>query len=194
MGIWEDLFGKHGHHDDEVIQELLAQIKRMQLEAIMSEQNERRLIKENERLFRELQRCLHQKQAHPVQLILTFNNQSKLKTMAVTLNPNQSVIGSLSLIDTVTGNPVVATFANPQATSDNPAAVTAVVNPDGTITATAVTPGTANITASADVSYTDSNGAAQTAIGIAAPVVAVSVAQPAADSVGLVLTFGTPTP
>lgn len=135
------------------------------------------------------------KPANSVKLILTFNNNSKSKNMGLTLNPNQTVVGQLSLIDLKTGNPVVATFANVSVVSDNPAAVTAALGSDGvSIVATAIAAGSANITATADASYTDSNGQAQVATQIFAAAVAVSVAQPTADQVGLVLTFGTPTP
>jgi hypothetical protein len=178
MGFLDTIFKKHKGTKNKEIQELLGIIRAMA-------DNEAVLLKE-------LYDCQHPIKSHPVALILTFINQ-KNKTMAVTLNPNQSVIGALSLIDTVTGNPVVATISGATATSDTPGVATAVVNADGTITVAAVAPGTANISGGATAAYTDSNGNAQTA-ALTFTAVAVSVAQPAADSVGLVLTFGTPTP
>lgn len=179
MGVLDNLFKKHKGTKSKEIQELLEIIRQMA-------DNEAVLLKE-------LYDCQHPIKAHPVGLILTFNKNQKNKTMAVTLNPNQSVIGNLSLVDTVTNLPVVATFTNETATSDTPGVATAVVNADGTITAAAVAPGTANISGGATAAYTDSNGVAQTA-ALTFTAVAVTVAQPTADSVGLVLTFGTPTP
>lgn len=74
MGIFSDLFDKHGHKKDKVIQELLDTIKLMEQEAILSERNETRLIKENERLYNDLQKCLHQHTpAHPVKLAFNFS-------------------------------------------------------------------------------------------------------------------------
>jgi hypothetical protein len=66
MGIFDNLFKKHGHKDDETIKELLNEIK-------IQEENERRLIKENERIFKELQRCLHPGKPHPVRFDVVFS-------------------------------------------------------------------------------------------------------------------------
>jgi len=73
MGIWEDLFGKHGHKKSKEIQELLAIIKDMQEDIklkniqILKEQNE------NKRLFRELQRCLHPPKKHGARFDVVFS-------------------------------------------------------------------------------------------------------------------------
>lgn len=72
MSIWDDLFGKHGHKKNNDVHELLGIIKRMAEEAAMAEQNERRLIKENERLFRELQKCLHKPKPHGARFDVVF--------------------------------------------------------------------------------------------------------------------------
>lgn len=74
MGIWDTLFGKHGQKKDKIVQELLEIIKRMETETIMSEKNESWLIKENTRLYNDLQKCLHPKKANPVRLVATFIN------------------------------------------------------------------------------------------------------------------------
>lgn len=59
MGIWEDLFSKHGHKKDKTTQEFLQIIKQMSEQALIAEQNERRLLKEIEQLQRWLYRCQH---------------------------------------------------------------------------------------------------------------------------------------
>lgn len=131
--------------------------------------------------------------ADEVRLILTtFVNKNKYSIMALTLNAGQSAAGTLGLQDTVTGLPVTSTFTGTTASPDNAAVFTSVVNPDGSITATAVAPGTANLLVATTGAYTDSNGTPQTqSLTLSVP---VTVAQATADSVALTLTFGTPTP
>lgn len=59
MGIFSDLFGKHGHRKDKVIQELLEHIKILEEEKMILVKNERSLIQDVERLERWLHRCKH---------------------------------------------------------------------------------------------------------------------------------------
>lgn len=72
MGIWEILHKKHGHRKDKIIQELLEQIKKMEDEAILAEQNEHLLIKQNQQLYRDLQKCLHPKKPHGARFDVVF--------------------------------------------------------------------------------------------------------------------------
>jgi hypothetical protein len=129
--------------------------------------------------------------AHKVRLSINqIINKSIYQLMALTFNVGQKSQGTLGLTDTVTNQPVQATFASVTATPDNASVFTAVVNADNSITATAVAPGSANLNVSASVSYTDSTGTAQTVtLTVSIP---VTVAQLTADSVALTLTFGTP--
>lgn len=62
MGLFDILWGKHGHKKDKTIQELFAALRR-------SEENEAKLIKQNEhlehdrdRLENELLKCLNKKE------------------------------------------------------------------------------------------------------------------------------------
>lgn len=85
MGIFDELFGKHGHRKDNVVQELLEIIKKQQEEAILSEKNEarliaeanqaerneERLIRENQRLLRQLERC-HRQHPHGARFDVVF--------------------------------------------------------------------------------------------------------------------------
>lgn len=68
MGIFDFWFKKHGHRKDKIIQELLAEIKRMDEKEQVMVQNERRLIKDVERLERWLYRC-----QHPPKRAVTFD-------------------------------------------------------------------------------------------------------------------------
>lgn len=133
-----------------------------------------------------------EKAPHGVHLVLTTTNKNgKFTIMALTLNSNQKAQGTLGLIDNVTQNVVTASFSGTTATPDNAAVFTAVVNADGSITASAVAAGTANLNISTLASYTDSNNQPQTqTLTLSVP---VTVAQATADSVSLTLTFGTPT-
>jgi hypothetical protein len=134
----------------------------------------------------------HHRNKHRYHLVFeTLINNFKIAIMGAQLNSGQLVIGSLGLVDNVTGNPVQGTFTNVTATSDNSAVYAAVVNADGTITITAVAPGSGNLSFGATAAYTDSNGNAQSQA--LSGTISVAVAQPAADSVSLVLTLGTPT-
>lgn len=62
MSLFSDLFGRHGHRKDKVIQELLEIIKKMENEAILSERNEQMLIKENLKIYNDLRECMEKKE------------------------------------------------------------------------------------------------------------------------------------
>lgn len=112
--------------------------------------------------------------------------------MALEFAANQLVSGVLSLIDSVTSAAVPATFDTVTAVSDNPAVAAASVNADGSVSITGVAAGSANVTISANASFTNSLGAATS--GSVSSVVAVTVdAVATADGVSLVVTFGAPT-
>lgn len=142
----------------------------------------------------ELVRCCRAKnKPNPVLLFLTISNQkSKFLIMALEFAANQLVSGVLSLIDSVTSAAVPATFDTVTAVSDNPAVAAASVNADGSVSITGVAAGSANVTISANASFTNSLGAATS--GSVSSVVAVTVdAVATADGVSLVVTFGAPT-
>lgn len=152
-----------------------------------------RLEKEKSHLEKALHHCLCHKKPHPVRLtlLLILSNPSKLEIMSVTLASNQKVVGSLSLIDSVTNTDVPATFAGTTATSDNEAVATASVQADGTVVITGVSAGTANVTVNSNASFTDSLGNA--ASGAVNTIVQATVtAVQTADGVQLVVTFGAP--
>lgn len=153
-----------------------------------------RLEREKSHLEKALHHCLCHKKAHPVRLALLLtisSNPSKLEIMALTLASNQKVVGSLSLIDSVTNTDVPATFAGTTATSDNEAVAKAEVQADGTVLVTGVSAGSCNVTVASNASFNDSlgnpaTGAVNTLIGVT--ITAVQTA----DGVSLVVTFGAP--
>ena len=125
----------------------------------------------------------------PRLVFTTIINNFKIQIMGIQLKSNEKVDGQLQLQDQVTGDPIAATLSNVQATSDNEEVVKAIVNPDNSVTATAVAPGNANITVKADVSYTDSTGAAVQSTF--QTVVLVVITQKPND-VALIVNWGTP--
>jgi hypothetical protein len=131
---------------------------------------------------------------HKVALVLNlYNTKSTLRIMALSLASNQIVIGTLGLTDTTNPATVVTgTFAGTTATSDTPAAFTALVDANGNVDVTGVAAGTGNLTVTTTAAYTDSTGAAQSvslSLTVAVTVTAVVVA----DSVALSITFGNAT-
>jgi len=139
----------------------------------------------------ELARCCHKCgcKPNPVRLYLSIiNKKTKFLIMSVEIQSNQLVVGTLSLIDSVTSAPVAATFSGTTAVSDNPAAATASVNADGTVTITGVAAGGCNVTISSTASFTNSLGTASS--GSVSTIVAVTIdAIQTADGVTLVVTF-----
>lgn len=137
----------------------------------------------------------HHKHHQKVQIILTtFINNSKLRIMSLQLSSKQFALGTLALIDSDTQGQVSASFANANFSGDNDSAFT--VAPDAsdpnTARVTGVAEGTGNVTATADVSYTDANtGQSITksmSVSVAVTVTAVVVGQ----NVELQLNFGAP--
>jgi hypothetical protein len=205
MGIYSDLSKKHGNNKNKVIQELLEIIKRMETEAILA-QREAILAEKNAaalmesivnkdwqiiELLKKLKDCLEGEKAHAVKLSIIFSNNTNPQTMSLELKSGQSSVGTLVVTDTVTGLPVVATFTNVVATSDSPSVASIVANPDGTITATGVSAGTANVSVSAIAAFTDSLGNPSSQSLSVIEVVTVD-AVPVANPVSLSVNWSTP--
>ena len=145
-------------------------------------------------LIQELENLIKLERNH-YRLVLTTThllNKSKFQIMSLSLVSNQKVAGTLGLIDSVTNNPVTATFANVTATSDTPAAFTASVDSSNNIDVVGVAAGTGILTVSALTAYTDSTGAAQS-VTLTTTVDVTITAVITADGVALTVTFGTPT-
>lgn len=81
------------------------------------------------RILSKVIRPAHEGQKVRLVFKTTSINNSILQIMALNLNANQFSIDSLGLIDSDTGGAVVATFANPTFTSDNPAVFTTTADP-----------------------------------------------------------------
>lgn len=194
MGIWNDIFAKHGHRKEEEIQELLKIIKQMEVNEGILEREILHLTGQNEKLFNLLEKC-RQQQKEKVNLVIISSKYKNQKTMAISLDQGQFSLDSLGLVDTDSGLPVSATFANVVfASSDSTIFTTAPdpANPNGTID-TAVAPGTASLTATADASYTDSKTGktvTQTGLTISVPVIVNAVV--AGENVALTIIQGTP--
>lgn len=130
---------------------------------------------------------------HKVRLVLTQTsiNNSKFIIMSLTLAANQKVLGTLGLVDQVTGAAVTGGFSGTGAVSDTPAAFTTSIDASGNVIVTAVAAGSGNVTATTTAAYTDSTGAAQSALlTVVVPITVTAVVT--ADAVSLVLNFGTP--
>ncbi len=141
----------------------------------------------------------HEHHHHPkqkVQLALTtLINNFNFRIMDLNLATNQFALGQLGLIDTDTQQAVSASFANAVFTSSDPAIFTA--SPDSsdpnTCRASGVAAGSANLAASADVTYTDSKTGQPVTKNLTVNVtVVVAAVQPSAENVGLTITFGAP--
>jgi hypothetical protein len=127
---------------------------------------------------------------HKVKLLL-IDTKTQNPMSTTSFATNQKVIGTLSLVDQVTGLPVTASFTGTAAAVDNLSVAAAVVNADGTVTISGVSAGTVNVTVTTTAAYTDSTGTAQSVpltLAVAVTVTAVVVA----DTVSLVITFSTP--
>jgi hypothetical protein len=128
-----------------------------------------------------------------VHLVLTTNiNNSKFIIMSLSIASNQTTLGTVALLDSVTQQPVTATFTNIAASSDDDAAFTTSLDASNNVVITGVAEGTGNLTVSATASYTDSNGNPQTAdlsVVISVTITAVVTA----DAVELTVNFAPPT-
>ncbi|HLZ17462.1 MAG TPA: hypothetical protein VKQ08_10500 [Cyclobacteriaceae bacterium] len=138
----------------------------------------------------------HHREHQRTKLVLTTSlNNFKFTFMALQLNQGQFSLDTLQLIDTDTGLPVKASFANVLPFgSDNPAiltSVTSTTDPTSTVD-TAVSAGTANVTGGADVTYTDSktNQPVTKTLVLKIPYTVVAVV--AGENVALSLVQGTP--
>jgi hypothetical protein len=130
--------------------------------------------------------------AHQTDLVIasiSYNNLTikTTNTMSLALNVQEFVTSTLGLVDHVTQAPVDATFSNQANTSDNEAVAT--VDPSGRVSAASA--GTANITFTADASYTNSLGAPVTETK--SVLVAVTVSEVVvANGTDLIVTFSAP--
>lgn len=162
--------------------------------------NEERFQENETRLLKLLDRIIPPERRHQnVKLVFqtTLNNNLKFTFMALQLTQGFFSLDSLALIDTDTNAQVQATFANTQPfTSSNTSVLTSAPDPAGNANAvvnTAVSGGTANVTTTSDVTYTDSvtNQPVTKTLTLSIPYSVVSVV--AGENVALTLIQGTPT-
>lgn len=120
------------------------------------------------------------------------------KSKFIIMNPQLTVgffsLDSLQLIDSDTGAPVQATFANQSFASDNTDVLTSeqsTTDPNST-NDTAVAGGTANVTAQADATYTDKNTGQPVTKTLSVKVPYTVIAVVAGENVALTLVQGTP--
>lgn len=166
----------------------LEQTVKIQAEIIQS------LDRKNDHLTKELIHCLkhcHHDKPHPVKLSIIFYNNTNPSTMSLELKSGQTSIGTLIVTDTVTGQPVSATFTNLSAVSDSPGVASVTPNADGTITATGVSSGTANASISAIAAFTNSLGNSDSqSLSVVEALTVDSV--PVANPVSLSVSWSTP--
>ena len=86
-----------------------------------------------------------------------FFNQIKCSIMSVTLNTKQFLDGKLALVDHITGQPIEAVISNEQFASSDESVFTTTQPEDDTVEVTGVSVGTAQLTVTADCTYTDAN-------------------------------------
>ena len=177
MGLFGD--SHHEKEDEKIIQKLL--------------RNESSLIQLIDRLIP------HDRRHQNVKLVFqtTLPNNLKFTFMALQLTQGFFSLDTLALIDTDTNVLVQATFANVQPfASDNTSVLTTAPDPAGDptkCTNTAIAGGTANVTTTADVTYTDSvsNQPVTKNLRLSIPYTVVAVV--AGENVALTLIQGTPT-
>jgi hypothetical protein len=150
------------------------------------------LAEENIRLTGIIQTLLGKDRPHKVRLILISNdNKSILRIMSLSIAANQEAVGVLILLDDETQQPVTATFANTSAVSDTPSVLTAAIDSNGNVDATAVAAGSGNLTVTTTATYTNSLGNQMvTQESTVIPFTVTPVVT--ADQVSLVVTFGAP--
>jgi len=156
-----------------------------------------KLVNENARLTAIIESLVGtEPQPTPVRLILISKNTSKsnnsiLRIMSLSIAANQEAVGVLSLLDDETQQPVTATFANTAAVSDTPSVLTASIDSNGNVDATAVAAGSGNLTVATTATYTNSLGNQMvTQESTVIPFTVTPVVT--ADQVSLVVTFGAP--
>jgi hypothetical protein len=129
----------------------------------------------------------------------TLNNGLKITFMALQLTQGFFSLDQLALIDTDTNGLVAATFANIQPfVSDNPAVLLTAPDPStpsdpSKCKNTAVSGGTANVTTTADATYTDSVSKVSVTKTLKLSIPYTVVAVTAGENVALTLVQGTPT-
>lgn len=118
-----------------------------------------------------------------------------MPNIQILLNPGQSQIDTIGLIDSDTGIAVVATFAKVSFVSSDPTKMSSTqdtTNPNQTKNAF-VASGSGNLTIQADATYTDSKTGLVVTKSLQL-VVPFTMAAAAAENVALTLIQGTPTP
>jgi hypothetical protein len=180
MGIFSDLFGKHGHKKDKTIQELLEIIKQM-------EGNEKRLL-------RMLEEC-EKPHSENVKLVLYSSSNKNQITMALQLDQGSFSLDTIGLQDLDLGTPVSATFANTTFTSSDPTIFTTTADPTNPnqTNDTAVAPGTASLLIQTDATYVDSKKSISVTKTLTLTVPVLIAAVVAGENVGLVFIQGAPT-
>jgi hypothetical protein len=123
---------------------------------------------------------------------ITIINHFKIQIMSVSINKNEFVNTHLALKDSVTGDPVTATFTDIVLTSSDEAIVTCNTDADndGNVDVKGISVGEASVNVSATASYTNSNGDPVSESKTAS--VAVTVTQPTADGTELEVSFTPP--
>ena len=155
-------------------------------------QDNKKLVEENIRLTAIIEGLLGTKpEPNRVRLILTANiNKSIFKVMNVNLAANQQQQFAFGLTDEVTQAPVTGTFADGTVVSDTPGVATGNVDASGNVFFVAVAPGSANLTASAQGTYTNSLGNQEVDQLTTDPIPVTVVAVQTADGVKLILIPG----
>lgn len=149
------------------------------------------LAEENVRLTGFIETLLGKDLPHKVRLILTKNiNGSNYQLMTATFAANQQQQFAFGLLDEVTNAPVTGSYADGTVASDTPGAATGFVDANGNVFFQAVAPGVANLTASAQATYTNSLGNQVVQQLSTAPVQVTIMAVQTADGVQLILTPG----
>lgn len=131
--------------------------------------------------------------SHKTKLVIyTIINHFKIQIMALSLNKNEFVNTHLALKDSVTGDPIEATFTDIVLTSSDESIVTCNTDTDndGNVDVKGINPGEASINVSALALYTNSNNDPVSETKTVS--VPVTVSQPAADETELVVSFTAP--
>lgn len=114
--------------------------------------------------------------------------------MAVSLNVQETLLGTLGIVNHADGTPIPATFANAAFTSSDPTIFTAAADSADAeeVDIVGVAVGTATLSVSADCTYNDP--ATQQPVTVNKTATISVTISPAATATDLVVTFGTPTP
>ena len=153
-------------------------------------------VGEMEQKLFHIEKGLHQVEKYlwhnhkPILIFTTIINKSTIKILKMNLDVQDFVDTNLALVDHTTQAPIEATFDTiVLASSDETIFIISDVNSDGISDIVGVAPSTANLTVTANASYTDGN----TGLAVTAPVTAtvpVTVTAPVSpESVDLVVTF-----